>query len=167
MQHSWHKQKSDQNGLILLTLWSGEIGTFTDTIERSTNVTRIDSRLRVAVTFLGIVFYRQDSDITEIMHGARLVSLRSVTNRDGVNIEVQGKAEGDQFLVNATAGTFTGPSTISPSDPWVLKGIGAGVVVFTDTGRIIAVHVSGGDQEMVDFGPCAPGEHERAVAGAD
>ncbi len=127
----------------------GKIGTFTDTIERTGEVTRIDSRLRVAVSLLGIVVYRQESDITEIMRGARLVSLQSVTEKDGVRVEVHGTAQGSQFLVNATAGAFAGPATIAPSDPWVLKGIGEGTVVFTDTGRIVAVNISGGDYEMV------------------
>jgi hypothetical protein len=127
----------------------GDIGTFTDTIERSREAMRIDSRLRVAVTLLGIVIYRQESDITEIMQGSRLISLQSVTEKDGLHVEVNGKAQGDKFLVNATAGAFAGPASVAPSDPWVLKGIGKGTVVFTDTGRIIAVDISGGDYEMV------------------
>ena len=127
----------------------GEIGTFTDTIEHTSEVTRINSRLRVAVSLLGIVVYRQESDITEIMRGARLVSLQSVTDKDGVRVEVHGKAQGGQFLVNATAGAFAGPATIAPSDPWLVKGIGKGTVVFTDTGRIVPVNISGGDFEMV------------------
>jgi hypothetical protein len=129
----------------------GDIGTFTDTIDRSREATRIDSRLRVAVTFLGIVVYRQESDITEIMHGNRLVSLQSVTEKDGQHVEVHGEAQGDQFLVNATTGSFAGPATIAPSDPWVLKRTGEGTVVFTDTGRIIAVHISGGDYETISI----------------
>jgi hypothetical protein len=127
----------------------GEIGTFTDTIDRSREATRIDSRLRVAVTLLGIVVYRQESDITEIMRGNRLVSLQSVTEKDGLHVEVHGEAQGDQFLVDATAGSFAGPATIAPSDPWVLKRIGDGTVVFTDTGRIINVHISGGDYDTI------------------
>jgi hypothetical protein len=127
----------------------GEIGTFTDTINRSREATRIDSRLRVAVTMLGIVVYRQESDITVILRGNRLVSLQSVTEKDGLHLEVHGEAKGDQFLVNGTVGTFAGPATIAPSDPWVLKRIGEGTVVFTDTGRIINVHISGGDYDTV------------------
>ena len=129
----------------------GDIGTFTDTIDRSREATRIDSRLRVAVTLLGIVVYRQESDITEIMQGNRLVSLQSVTHRDGRHLEVHGEAQGDLFLVNATAGSFAGPATIAPSDPWVLKRTGEGTVVFTDTGRIIKVYISGGDYEAVSM----------------
>jgi hypothetical protein len=129
----------------------GEIGTFTDTINRSGEVTRIDSRLRVAVSLLGIVVYRQESDITEVLRGTRLISLQSTTDKDGVHVEVYGKAQGEQFLVNATAGAFAGPATVAPSDPWLLKGIGEGTVVFTDTGRIVAVNISGGGNEMLSM----------------
>jgi hypothetical protein len=129
----------------------GDIGTFTDTIERTPETTRIGSRLRVAVTFLGIVVYRQESDITEIMRGERLISLQSATDKDGLQFEAHGQAQGDQFVVNATAGSFAGPATIAPSDPWVVKHVGDGTVVFTDTGRIIDVHVSGGDYDLISM----------------
>jgi hypothetical protein len=129
----------------------GEIGTFTDTIDRRPEATRIDSRLRIAVTLMGIVAYRQESDTTEIMHGNRLVSLQSVTEKDGRHLEVHGEAQGDQFLVNATAGSFAGPAAIAPSDPWVLNRTGEATVVFTDTGRIINMHISGGDYDTVSL----------------
>ena len=127
----------------------GKIGTFTDTIDRKPETMRIDGRLRIAVRFLGIVVYRQDSDITAIMRDDRLVSLQSATNRDGEFHEVRGEAQGDQFVVNATAGSFAGPATSLPSDPFVLKGTGEGTMVFTDTGEIITVQVSGGDHGTV------------------
>ncbi len=127
----------------------GEIGTLTDAIERSPGATRIDARLRIAVELLGIVVYRQESDTTEIMQGSRLISLQSVSNKDGRRVEVHGEAQGDQFVVNATAGSFAGPSSIAPSDPWVLTRTGDPTVVYTDTGRIINLHISGGDYESV------------------
>jgi hypothetical protein len=127
----------------------GEIGTFTDTIDRKPETMRIDGRLRIAVKFLGIVFYRQESDIAAIMRDDRLVSLQSVTKKDGESFEVRGEAQGDQFVVNATGGSFAGPATILPSDPFVLKGTGEGSMIFTDTGEIISVQVSGGDHGTV------------------
>jgi hypothetical protein len=128
----------------------GEIGTFTDTIDRNAQATRIESRLRVAVKLLGVVAYREESDATEIMHGDRLVSLQSVTNKDGRHLAVHGEAQGDQFMVNCTLGTFAGPGTISPSDPWVLKRTGDEVVVSTSTGKIVRVQISGGDYDKVE-----------------
>jgi hypothetical protein len=129
----------------------GEIGTFTDTIDRGPEGTRIDSRLRIAVKFLGIVVYRQEANTTEIILGNRLVSLQSATEKDGQHLEVHGEARGDRFVVTATAGSFIGPATIAPSDPWVLKHTGDATVVFTDTGRIVNLHVSGGDYDTVSL----------------
>jgi hypothetical protein len=127
----------------------GKIGTLTDTIDRSPEVMRIDARLRIAVELLGIVFYRRESDITEIIRGDRLVLLQSVSEMDGRHLEVHGEAQGDQFVVNATDGSFTGPATTAPSDPWVLKHIGEGTMVYPDTGRIVNVHVSDGDYDTI------------------
>jgi hypothetical protein len=127
----------------------GDIGTFTDTVERKPDTMRIDGRLRVAVKILGIVVYRHDSDITAIMRDDRLVSLQSVTNKNGDSLEVRGEAQGDQFVVNATDGSFAGPASSLPSDPFVLRDIGEGTVISTDTGRISNVKVSGGDHGMV------------------
>ncbi len=127
----------------------GRIGTLTDTIDRSPEVTRIDSRLRIAVILLGIVAYRQESDTTEIMRSNRLVSLASTTDREGRHFEVHGAAQGDHFVVNAPAGSFAGPATIAPSDPWVLTHTGDASMIFTDTGRIVNVHISGGDYDTV------------------
>ena len=53
----------------------GEIGTFTDTIDRSAEALRIDAHLRIAVKLLGVVAYREESDTTEVLRGGRLVSL--------------------------------------------------------------------------------------------
>lgn len=127
----------------------GEIGTFTDTIDRSPDAMRVDSCLRIAVKFLGIVVYRQEANTTEIILGNRLVSLQSATEKDGQHLEVHGEARGDRFVVTATAGSFIGPAAIAPSDPWVVKRTGDATVVFTDTGRIINLHVSGGDYDTV------------------
>ena len=127
----------------------GRIGTLTDTINRSSETTRIDARLRIAVKILGIVVSRQKTDTTEILHGDRLVSLQSVTEKDGRHFEVHGEIRGDKFVVNAAAGSFTGPATIAPSDPWILKRTGEQTVVFTDTGRITNMYISGGYYDTV------------------
>ena len=127
----------------------GEIGTFTDTIDRNPDAMRIDAHLRVAVKFLGVVAYREESDTTEVLRGNRLMSLQSVTEKDGRHLEVHGEARGDQFMVNATSGSYAAPATITPSDPWLLKRTGQELVVSTSTGKMVTVQISGGDYETV------------------
>jgi Domain of unknown function (DUF6134) len=117
------------------------------------------------VELLGIVVYREESDTAEIMRGDRLVSLQSVTEKDGKHLEVHGEAQGDQFVVNATGGSFTGPATTAPSDPWVLKHTGEGPLVYPSTGRIISAHVSGGDYEAISMNGASISARHFAVMG--
>jgi Family of unknown function (DUF6134) len=138
----------------------GEIGTFTDMIDQNPEATRIDARLRIAVKILGVVAYREESDTTEVLRGNRLVSLQSVTDKDGRHLEVHGEARGDQFMVNATAGSYAAPATIAPSDPWLLKRTGEELVVSTSTGKMVTVHISGGEYDTVSMGGASvPARH--------
>jgi hypothetical protein len=143
----------------------GEIGTYTDTIDRGPETVRIEGCLRIAVKVLGLVAYRMDSDTTEIMRGDRLVSLRSATDKDGQQLEVHGEARGDQFLVNGTGGSFAGPANIAPTDPWLLTRTGEETVVFTDTGRILNVSISGGDVDTVTMNGASVAARHFVVTG--
>ena len=143
----------------------GEIGTFTDRIDRTPKTMRIEGRLRVAVRFLGIVRYRKETDVTAIMRDGRLISLQSVTNKGCEYLHVRGEAQGDQFVVNTTGGTFSaGPATILPSDPFVLK-TGEGTMISTETGRISNVRVSGGDHDTVSVNGVAISGRRFSVVG--
>jgi hypothetical protein len=130
----------------------GEIGTFTDTIDRNPEALRIDAHLRITVKFLGVVAYREEADTTEVLRGNRLVLLQSVTDKDGRHLEVHGEAKGDQFMVNATTGSYAAPATIAPSDPWLLKRTGEELVVSTATGKMVNVQISGGEYDTVSMG---------------
>ena len=143
----------------------GRIGTLTDTVDHGANGMRIDSQLRIAVKLVGIVVYRQDADITAIMQGGRLVSLESVTDKDGQHLEVHGKAEFGGFAVNATGGSFTGPATTAPSSPWLLKQTGRGTLVYPSTGRIRDAQVSGGEVQTVSLDGVAVSLRHFVVSG--
>jgi Family of unknown function (DUF6134) len=127
----------------------GTIGTFTESIVRSGDTTRIDSHVRVAVRIVGIVVHREQGDHIEIFHGDRLVSLQSATTTNGTRIDVRGEAQGDRFVVTSAAGVVEAPADVAPSDPWVLKQVGVGTVVSVKTGRIILTRVTGGEPAKV------------------
>jgi hypothetical protein len=129
----------------------GTIGTFTESIARSGDTTRIDSYVRVAVRILGIVVHREEGDHTEIFRGDRLVSLQSATTTNGIRIDVRGEVQGDHFVVTSPAGVVDGPADIAPSDPWVLKQVGVGTVVSVKTGRIIPTRVTGGEATTISL----------------
>jgi len=129
----------------------GTIGTFTESIARSGDTTRIDSHVRVAVRILGIVVHREEGNHIEIFRGDRLVSLQSATTTNGTRIDVRGEAQGDRFVVTTPAGVVEAPADIAPSDPWVLKQVGVGTVVSVKTGRVIPTRVTGGEPAKVSL----------------
>jgi hypothetical protein len=127
----------------------GEIGTYTDTIDCTADLTRIDTHLRVAVRVLGMVAYREESDTTEVLQGNRLMTLLSSTDKDGTHMDVRGEAQGERFLVTATSGSMAAPADVAPSDPWLLKHTGIGMVVSTSTGKLVNIRVSDGEEVVI------------------
>src|SRR5258707_10516973 len=82
----------------------GDIGTYTDTIAKSGDTLRIDTRLRVAVKVLGIVLHREEADRTELWKADRLVSFHSVTTTNGRPIEVRGEAGDNGVVITSPTG---------------------------------------------------------------
>jgi hypothetical protein len=123
----------------------GNIGSYTETIDTERDVTRIDSELRVAVKVIGIVVHREQASATELWRGTRLASMQTVTEINGARTEVSGAMNRDAFVVTSASGTRTAPAEVAPSDPWMLTGIGHGVIVSTRSGKVECVNVTGGE----------------------
>jgi len=145
-----HSQEQTYSYSVVHPLY-GTVGTFTQSIARSGDTTRIDGQLRVAAKVLGITVHREEGDHVEIFRGDRLVSLLSVTTTNGIRLDVRGEARGDHFVVTTLTGDLEAPADIAPSDPWVLKQLGVGTVVSTKTGRIIPTRITGGELAMVSL----------------
>jgi hypothetical protein len=127
----------------------GDIGTYTNLVERVGADTEVTSDLHVAVRFLGIVVYRQEAQRSERWHGQRLVAFDSVTVTNGERLQVHGEARDGGFAVTTPAGTVMAPAGVHPSNPWSAMVLNADLVMSTRTGRILPVHVSGGETEPV------------------
>lgn len=128
----------------------GDIGNFTDRIERSGDRMSIHTQLRVAVRMLGVVVYREHSDGTEVLQGRRLVSLENVGDQDGMEINVHGRVEGGRFMVNSPTGSVPAPLDVLPSDPWLVRNTTQGKVVSTRTGQVVDVSVTGGEPVAIE-----------------
>jgi hypothetical protein len=142
----------------------GDIGTYTDTVERTGDTFRIDTRLRVAVKLLGIVVHREEADRTELWRGDRLVSFHSITVTNGKPIEVKGEARDNSFVITSPAGTAVAPANIYTSSPWSTRLPNSGLMMSTKTGRIETVQSLGTEQTLVPVsGSEVPARHFRIV----
>lgn len=123
----------------------GEIGTYVDTIDRSGEARRIDTRVRIAVSILGIVMYREVADRTESWQGDRLLSLHSVTTINGMTTEVRGEARGDGFVVTSPSGTVVAPPNVYTTTPWSVGLPMSETMVIPRDGKVEPAQVTGGE----------------------
>lgn len=129
----------------------GDIGTYTNSVERSGDQIRVDSELHIAVKIVGIVVFREEARRSEYWRNDRLVSFDGVTVTNGNKLEVRGEARDGGFAVTTPAGTVMAPAGVHPSNPWSPMILNAPVMMSTKTGRLVGVHVTGGEEEPVAF----------------
>jgi hypothetical protein len=129
----------------------GEIGTYTNLVDRTGDGAVVETRLHVAVKVLGITMYTEDAERTEQWQHGRLVSFRGVTDINGEKLEVSGTAEGSKFLVFTATGTVEAPANVRPTNPWSAKLLGEGALMSTRTGEVHPAYVNGVVEETVSL----------------
>jgi len=126
----------------------GNIGTYVHTVDVDADgVTRIASRLHIAIRKLGIVLYRKDVDQDEVLHGARLVSFHNMTSTNGHRIDVRGESRDNHFVVTSPSGTMVAPGDVAPFDLWSLGQLGTGPAI--KSGKLDTIRVTGGETVRV------------------
>src|SRR5260370_14402801 len=127
----------------------GDIGTYTNVVDRAGDDPNGRTELEVAVNAIGIVMYRQEARRTEHWRNDRLGSLESVPVTNGDKLEVHGEARDGGFAITTPSGTVVAPSNVHPSNPWSAMVLNTDYMMSTKTGRLIHVRVSGGEEEDV------------------
>lgn len=127
----------------------GAIGTYSSTIEKSRDATTITTEAHIKVSILGITLYRQDVSRIERQVGDRLVYFHGITTENGKPIEVNGRAEGEHFIITSPSAKITAPGTIQSTNPWSAGMSGGDIVLMPDTGLVMKVHASGGEETSI------------------
>jgi hypothetical protein len=127
----------------------GDIGSYTNTVDRVGETTVVRTELRIAVRMLGIVVYRQEAERTERWRGRRLVAFDGTTVTNGESLKVHGQARGGVFVVTTPRGTVDAPANVHPSNPWSPMVLDTDVMMSTKNGRVQRARVSGGQIEPV------------------
>jgi hypothetical protein len=129
----------------------GNIGTYTNTVEQQGDKVDVQTQLHVSVKMLGIPLFHQDANREEHWEKGRLVSFQSTTDDNGKQIQINGKAQGSDFVVLSPLGTFTAPAQVHPSNPWAPQVLNTDTMMSTKTGRVIAVTVTDTGDNNVTF----------------
>jgi len=130
----------------------GKLGTFTNTIEASGDKTTVKSDAHYNVSVLGVSFYRQDVSRVETWSGGRLVGFHGMTSENGKAVELNGKAEGDKFVLTTPEGTVTAPADVRLANPWSRQAVEGDTMLTPDRGRLETISLTGMEDTMVKIG---------------
>ena len=130
----------------------GDIGTYTNTIQPVGDTTTIRTDVHLNVSALGVVLHREDAERVERWRGGTLREFHGTTTVNGVATNVDGKADGNAFVIVSPLGRVTAPPTIRPSNPWSSDILHSTTMMLTDTGKVEQVRISGGDTALINIG---------------
>ena len=144
----------------------GDIGTYTNTIEIAGGVTTVKTAAHFVVKALGVGLHSEDAQRVEQWQGDRLIFFHSVTVKNGDKTEVQGKASGNNFVINSPLGTVTAPGSVKPANPWSARSIESSEMMRVDNGKVEKVTVTPGPETNVSVDGTSTPAKEYDISGA-
>jgi hypothetical protein len=164
LAHAGTTAPADSHEFLYLVHHSlyGDIGTYSNKIEKQGDTTIVRTEAHLKVSVLGISLHNEDSARTERWQAGRLMSFHGVTNKNGHELELTGQAEGNSFVISSPQGTVTAPATVHPANPWSANFLATRMMMRVDTGEVVPVHISDGVDVVVkiDGEPVAAREYQ-------
>ncbi|WP_298639701.1 DUF6134 family protein [uncultured Tistrella sp.] len=102
----------------------------------------VSVEIDLAVSFGPITVYRYTHRNTESWAGGRLVAIRTCTDDDGTAYAVDGRAEGDSFVVEGADGRVEAPADVIPTSYWHPETPARLRWLDTQRGRLLGVAVT-------------------------
>ena len=119
----------------------GNIGTYSNAVEKAGTLTTVTTEGHIAVSILGVVLYRQDIARQERWNADRLVAFHGVTTVNGKPYELTGNADGDRFVLMSPDGPIVAPASVKLANPWSADVLRGDTLITPDRGRIENVQV--------------------------
>jgi hypothetical protein len=129
----------------------GTIGTYTNTITQQGDSVDVQTQLHVAIKVIGISLFHQEANRLEHWEKGRLIAFQGATDDNGKEIDINGTAQADAFVIQSPFGTFTAPARVHPSNPWDLQCLDTDVMMGTKTGKVVKVVVTDTGETNVTF----------------
>jgi hypothetical protein len=119
----------------------GSLGTYSNAVQTSGDVTTVNTEVHIRVSILGVVLYRQEAARQERWTDGRLVAFHGVTTVNGRPFEMDGAAQGDRFVVMSPEGEVAVPASVRIANPWSSDVLHGDTLLTPDRGRVEHVEV--------------------------
>lgn len=120
----------------------GNIGDYSNSIDRGSEETVVRTQIRLLVEVLGIVLHREEAERTERWRGDRLIAFHGVTTVNGEPSVIVGEARADGFVITTPRGVVVAPVDVRPSNPWSAEFLRADTMMLSDSGKLEHVRIS-------------------------
>jgi len=130
----------------------GNIGTYTNIIERTGDGVRVQTIVRIAVKIFGATVYREQADRMEQWKAGRLVYFHGTTQKNGRRIDVTGEARDGQFVITGPEGTYIAPADVQPPNPWSIDCLKSDTMLSSITGKIYPARITDQGEDTVTVG---------------
>ena len=144
----------------------GDIGTYSNVIEKSGAVVTIKTAAHFVVKALGVGLHSEEAQRVEQWQGNRLMYFHGITVKNGDTTEVTGKADGSNFIITSPLGTITAPASIRPANPWSSVSLDSTTMMRVDSGKVEQVKVSGGGETNVTVDGTSVSAKEYEISGS-
>lgn len=129
----------------------GNIGTYTNIIRDTGAEVSVRNEFRVQVKVLLVVAHKEVGSSKETWKNGRLVSFESETQENGEKIGVNGRANGEKFVIESPNGPREAPADVYPNNPWTMNILKASVLLGTKSGVLYNVSASEGVKKDLKF----------------
>lgn len=120
----------------------GRLGSHRLTFTRSGDDLEVRVEIRLQVKFGPITVFRYEHDNTETWRDGRLVAIRTRTNDDGTDYEVDGEARDQEFAVRSSSGARSFPADIIPTSYWHPQTVERSRMLDTQRGRDLSLQIA-------------------------
>lgn len=129
----------------------GKIGTYTNIIRDTGAEVSVRNEFRVQVKVLLVVAHKEIGSSRESWKDGRLVSFESKTQENGEKSVVNGRANGEKFVIETPNGPREAPADVFPNNPWSMNILKAKVLLGTKSGSLYNVSASDGVKKDLEF----------------
>src|SRR5690606_2915042 len=112
----------------------------------------VDTSVDIEVKLAFVPVFRLKADRREEWREGWLVEYSSVTRRNGEEIRVTGRANGNSFVIEGPNGTYTAPAGVFPTNPWTMDITKADMVMASESGRVFDATLAGGSEQTITIG---------------
>lgn len=142
----------------------GRIGTYSNRITREGDLTTVETQVRIAIKLAFVTVYRLEADRRETWRDGRLVAYSGVMEKNGKTTRIEGRAEGERFVIDGPKGRIVGPAGVWPANPWSPAIIDAEAIMATATGRLYEPRIRNDGEDSIEVdGRRLPARHYAIV----